>query len=288
LVARLAHNVGYRMEEAMDYRSILVHLDDDESRPSLDVAAALARQHGAELAGAYLVATRELTPFTSAMLPDSVVEHRLRDTGQAQSRAEARFREVAARHGLASVAFSAPAGAAIDAAVLHARHADLAVLAQPRAGFESDLAHAVLMQSGRPVLIVPPAVASPVGERILIGWKESRESARAVADALPLLARAKAVRIVSITDEGDEEPRETVADKDVVAWLARHGVEAPLRHEIADDVDAGNLLLSRAADFGADLVVMGGYSRPRLSEVVLGGVTRLMLQSTTVPVLMSH
>jgi nucleotide-binding universal stress UspA family protein len=276
------------MEEAMDYRSILVHLDDDEGAAALEVAAALAARHGAGLAGAYLVATRELTPFTSAMLPDSVVEHRLRDSGQAQASAEARFREVAARHGLANVAWSAPAGAAVVAAVLHARHADLTVLSQPRAGFESDLARAVLMQSGRPVLSVPPAAASRAGERILIGWKESRESARAVADALPLLARAKAVRIVSITAEGDEDARATLADRDIVAWLARHGVEAMLRHEVADDVDAGNLLLSRAADFGADLVVMGAYSRPRLSEVVLGGVTRLMLQSTTVPVLMSH
>jgi len=272
----------------MDYRSILVHLDDNEETAHIDVAAALATKHGAELAGAYLVATRELTPFTSAMLPDAVVEHRLRDTGQAQARAEARFREAAARHAQVDVLWSAPAGAAIDAAILHARHADLVVLAQPRAGFEGDLVHAVLMQSGRPALIVPPAGAATLGERVLIGWKESRESARAVADALPLLARARAVRIVSISAEGDAEARETLADRDIVAWLARHGVEATVRHEVAVDVDAGNLLLSRAADFGADLVVMGAYSRPRLSEVVLGGVTRLMLQSTTTPVLMSH
>ena len=272
----------------MDYRSILVHLDDREEMACIDVAAALAARHGAELAGAYLVATRELTPFTQAMLPDSVVEHRLRDTGHAQARAEARFREAAARHALADAVWTAPAGAAIDAAIVHARHADLVVLAQPRAGFESDLVHAVVMQSGRPALVVPPGGAATLGERVLVAWKESRESARAVADALPLLARAKAVRIVSIAAEDDADARETAADKDVVAWLARHGVDATLRHEAAEDVDAGNLLLSRAADFGADLVVMGAYSRPRLSEVVLGGVTRLMLQSMTVPVLMSH
>jgi nucleotide-binding universal stress UspA family protein len=272
----------------MDYRSILVHLDDNDDLARIDVAAALAARHGAELAGAYLVPTRELTPFTSAMLPDSVVEHRLRDSGEAQKRAEARFREAVARHALSNVAWSAPAGAAIDAAILHARYADLVVLAQPRAAFESDLVHAVLMQSGRPALIVPSIGAPTLGERVLVAWKESRESARALADALPLLAHAKAVRVVSVSAERDETARETLADKDVVAWLARHGVEAAVRHQVAEDVDAGNLLLSRAADFGADLVVMGAYSRPRLSEVVLGGVTRLMLQSMTVPVLMSH
>jgi nucleotide-binding universal stress UspA family protein len=217
-----------------------------------------------------------------------VVEPRLRDSGEAQKRAEARFREAVARHALSNVAWSAPAGAAIDAAILHARYADLVVLAQPRAAFESDLVHAVLMQSGRPALIVPSIGAPTLGERVLVAWKESRESARALADALPLLAHAKAVRVVSVSAERDETARETLADKDVVAWLARHGVEAAVRHQVAEDVDAGNLLLSRAADFGADLVVMGAYSRPRLSEVVLGGVTRLMLQSMTVPVLMSH
>ena len=278
----------------MDYRSLLVHLDDGDDAACLELAASLASRFDAELAGAYLVPTRELTPFTSAMLPDAVVEHRLRDTGDAQARAEARFREVAVRHSLAKVAWGAPAGRAIDAAILHARYADLCVLAQPRAegahsGFASDLVHAVLMQSGRPALVVPHSgTFEHVGQRILVAWKESRESARAVADAMPFLSRADQVKVVSISSRGDETVRETLADKDIAAWLARHDVDAYVRHEVAEDVDAGNLILSRAADFGADMIVMGAYSRPRLSEVVLGGVTRLMLQAMTVPVLMSH
>jgi len=149
--------------------------------------------------------------------------------------------------------------------------------------------HAVLMQSGRPALVVPHSgTFEHVGQRILVAWKESRESARAVADAMPFLSRADQVKVVSISSRGDETVRETLADKDIAAWLARHDVDAYVRHEVAEDVDAGNLILSRAADFGADMIVMGAYSRPRLSEVVLGGVTRLMLQAMTVPVLMSH
>src|SRR5215471_10720143 len=88
----------------MDYRSLLVHLDDGDDAACLELAASLAARFDAELAGTYLVPTRELTPFTSAMLPDAVIEHRLRDTGDAQARAEARFREVAVRHALAKVA----------------------------------------------------------------------------------------------------------------------------------------------------------------------------------------
>ncbi len=278
----------------MSYRSLLVHVDDGDATARLDLAAGLARTFDAELAGAYLVPTRELTPFTSAMLPDSVVEHRLRDSGEAQARAEARFREAAQRHALAGVSWSAPAGRAIDAGILHARYADLCILGQPHGGdphaaFANDLVHAVLMQAGRPALIVPYADAvATVGEKVLVAWKESRESARAVADAMPLLTRSREVVVVSISAAGEQSGREKLADVDVSAWLSRHGITADVRHEVAEDVDAGSLLLSRAADFGADLIVMGAYSRPRLSEIVLGGVTRLMLESMTVPVLMSH
>jgi len=277
----------------MDYRSLLVHVDDGSRDAYLDLAARLALRFGAELAATYLVPTRELTPFTSALLPDAVVAHRMHDTGDAQARAEIRFRELVIRHGLDKSSFTAPAGRAVDAAIAHARCADLCLLAQPRgddahAGFASGLAHAVIMQSGRPALVAPYAGASAdIGRRVLVAWKDVRESARAVADALPFLVDAEEVAVVRIVTP-DAEADAPHAGADVVAWLALHGVRASLRHEVAEDVDAGNLILSRAADLSSDLIVMGAYSRPRLSEVVLGGVTRLMLQSMTVPVLMSH
>jgi len=105
---------------------------------------------------------------------------------------------------------------------------------------------------------------------------------------LPFLERARKVVVVSISAPRDESVRETLSDAGIAAFLARHGIAADVRHEVAEDIDAGNLLLSRTADLEADLIVMGAYSRPRLSEFVLGGVTRVMLQAMTVPVLMSH
>ncbi len=279
----------------MDYQSFLVHIDDsDQSDQRLNLAARLARRFDAELAGAYLVPTRELTPFTSAMLPDAVVEHRLRDSGDAQARAEARFRAAADGEGLVDVDWSAPAGRPIDAAISHARYSDIAILGQPlpaddHAAFANDLVRSVLMAAGRPVLIVPHfGEFASIGETVLIAWKETRESARAVADALPFLKQARKVVVMSISAPHDQSVRETLADAGIAAFLARHGIGAEVRHEVAEDIDAGNLLLSRAADLGADLIVMGAYSRPRLSEFVLGGVTRVMLQAMTVPVLMSH
>lgn len=280
----------------MGYRSILVHVDDaDQSDRRLAVAARLARTFHAELAGAYLVATREMTPFASAVLPDAVVANRLRETGDAQSHAEARFRAAAARESLSAIGWSAPAGRALDQAVLHARYADLAVVGQPmaddpEASFGNELVHAMLLSSGRPVLLVPHFGEFPViGDNVLIAWKESREAARAVNDALPLLKRARNVYVLTAgaaDDAGD--PTEDLSDLGIAAFLARHDVEAKIRQDVVADIDVGNLLLSRAADLSIDLIVMGGYTRPRLSEAVFGGVTRLMLQAMTVPILMSH
>ena len=279
----------------MGYRSFIVQVDDnDQSDRRIKLAARLARLHDAELQGVYVTPTREMTPFTSAMLPDSVVAQRLRDTGEAQARAEQRFRAGAAAEHLATVAWSAPAGPALDAAVVHARRADIVVAGQPlpedeHAGFASDLLYGMLMQAGRPLLVVPHSGDFPVvGQNVLIAWKETRESARAVGDALPLLKRADKVVVMPVSSPGDSYSGDSQAGAGIGAWLARHGIAAKVRAEVADDIDVGNLLLSRASDLATDLLVMGAYSRARLAERVAGGVTRIILQSMTVPVLMSH
>lgn len=277
----------------MGYRSFLVHVDDSErSEQRLDVATGLCRRYAAGLAGAYLTSTPELTPFASAMLPTSIVTHRVKDNGEAQDRAEARFLAAVERAQVRESAFIAPAGPPIDAAIRHARFSDLVVLGQPEedaadSAFTNDLAYSVLMEAGRPIIVVPHSGEFPtVGERILIAWKDSRESARAVADALPLLRRARVVTVMAVATDGDADA--AANESSITEYLARHGIIANVRHEVAEDIDAGNLLLSRAADLSIDLLVMGAYSRPRISERILGGVTRLMLESMTIPVLMSH
>jgi nucleotide-binding universal stress UspA family protein len=279
----------------MGYRSFTVQVDDnDQSDRRISVAARLARVHDAELHGVYVTPTREMTPFTSAMLPESIVMNRLRETGEAQAHAEQRFRAGAAAEQLAAIVWSAPAGPALDAVLLHARGADLAVVGQPlpedeHAEFASDLLYGTLMNAGRPLLIVPQYGEFPVvGQNVLIAWKETRESARAISDALPLLKRAGTVVVMPVSSPSDSYSGDARSGAGVVAYLARHGITARVRGEIADDIDVGNLLLSRASDLATDLIVMGGYSRARLAERVAGGVTHLILQSMTVPVLMSH
>ena len=278
----------------MTYRSILVHVDDSpHALQRLEVAAGLARQFPSTLVGAYLVPRGDYSPFATALIPPDLIEKRLERANAAQHAAEKRFREIAGAAG-PSLEWRAPVGDPIEAGVIHSRYADLVLLGQPVRdqpdyAFASELAHATLMESGRPVLFVPfTRIEQPIGQRILIAWKDARESARAVADALPFLKDAKQVRCVAITPDAEETLRDVLVDKQVEGFLRRHEIEAQVKRIVASDVEAGELLLSHAADIGADLIVMGGYSRPRISQLVWGGVSRLILGSMTVPVLMSH
>jgi len=279
----------------MTFRSIFVHVDDTEpGERRLEIAARLAHAYPAQLLGAYVVPTGNMVSSAAVMLPEQVVQRRLRENADMQHDAEARFHAAAAAAGVTSLKWHAPAGDPLAAAILHARYADLAVVGQPsrdepNLGFATELANAVIMGSGRPVLFVPyVGQFRTVGERIMIAWKDSRESARAVADALPFLKDAKKVFAVAVTPDADDSLEDLLSDKHVAAFLRRHEVDAVVRRIAAPDIAAGELLLSQAADFGADMIVMGAYSRPRITELIWGGVTRVMLSSMTVPVLMSH
>jgi nucleotide-binding universal stress UspA family protein len=140
---------------------------------------------------------------------------------------------------------------------------------------------------GRPVLVVPRyGTFERLGERVLIAWNGSREATRAVHDAIPILKRAITVTVLSIDPEVDSPPRTPSAD--ITLHLARHGIAAEAASTSSVDFGVGNALLSRAADLGADLIVMGAYGHSRMREMVLSGATRHLLQNMTVPVLMSH
>lgn len=282
-------------ETTITYKTLLVHVDDNERcAQRVETASRIAREFGARLVGVYLVPTRELTPSVSALLPDSIVNQRLAESGEAQQRAEARFRAAATGTGLAAIEWRAPAGDPVHAIVAHTRGVDLAVIGQPEPGaddaaFAVELANAVVLASGRPVLVIPYIGAQgPIGETALIALDRSRESARAIADALPLLARARKVVVLAVTAAAEETLGDTQARKEVVAHLRGHGIDAEVHHLDLPDIGIGELLLSQAADFGADLIVMGAYGHARFQEFVLGGVTRTMLDAMTVPVLMSH
>jgi nucleotide-binding universal stress UspA family protein len=202
------------------------------------------------------------------------------------------FEEVARRSTFSAEARMVDASVA-DAPNLFAsiaRRFDLSVIAQARPdqpALDRLIVEAALFDSGRPVLIVPYIQRTGLRlERVLVGWDGSRTAARAVADAMPLLVRARATEIVIVA--GEAAKSDEIPGADIAHHLARHGVKAEVNRIISVDTDVANTILSHAADVSADFLVMGGYGHSRLREFVLGGATRGILSSMTIPTLMSH
>jgi len=144
----------------------------------------------------------------------------------------------------------------------------------------------LLAESGRPVLATPFIHKGPASfDRVLVAWDASASAARALANAMPILKQAGAVEIATVTPpQAGEAPPHGAS---VLRHLSRHGIAATFR-TIPSEIDAGNMLLSHVADSGADLLVAGGYGHSRFSETILGGVTRTLLESMTIPVFMAH
>ncbi|HYD82379.1 MAG TPA: universal stress protein [Paucimonas sp.] len=178
---------------------------------------------------------------------------------------------------------------------LQARYCDLLIIGQDDPDDQvmmqtKKVAEYVLLNSINQVLIVPHAGEfASVGQRVLIAWDGSMEAARAVHGAIPVLRRAGLVQVAVFDPKIGAGAHGEEPGADIALFLARHGVRVDVsRHATGNDIDVGNAILSHAADYGADLLVMGGYGHSRFREVMLGGVTRTVLQSMTMPVLMSH
>jgi len=281
----------------MSYKDLLVVLDAGApARGRIDVAAALAERFAAHLAGLYPLPIpqrpRELGYFDPAMLDPFFAEARERARDAADEVRE-RFEHITKLRGVTAEWRLIPEGPEADPAV-HARYVDLTILGQldPDRG-EAEIIdrrpEQVALASGHPVLVVP--YAGPfenVGRRVVVGWSATREAARAVNDAMPLLMAADVVNVLTI--DAHEAPRGhgALPGADISLHLARHGVKATIEQTVSGDLSVGDTLLSRAADLGADLLVMGAYGHSRLRELLLGGATRTLLRSMTLPLLMSH
>jgi len=276
------------------YKNLLVHIPTERSpRPAIDGSISLAMSWGAHLDAVATGYESSSVPFVAeggaAVASIIEVEH-----GRALERAEAALRvfEVEAKgakigYGLRAVAGTF--GELVTTVGTIARLYDLTVVSQGEPDldtFDNRLPQELLMQAGGPVLFMPYTFRGAFkAARIGICWNGSRLAARALRDAMPLLAEADA--LTAITLNGGDVPADASA-----AQLAKHMARAglPIRN-VSVDVDRGNVqssLLSIAADEGLDLLVMGGYDHSRFQETLFGGVTREMFRSMTVPVMMSH
>lgn len=277
----------------MTYGSILVPIDEHPAAAgSIAAATRLAAEWGAHLEGLAIIpplsVPMRLRPRQSAAT--LMKKEWERDRQEARA-AIARFESAARKAGVASVEGIAVEAEARSILALRARTADLVVLPRPGdddtgllGGHEVE---AALLLVGRPVLLVPEAgLPAAFPGRVLVAWNGSREAARALTDALPLLGRAKSVVVFSSGPAGDEGPLHSA--KAAAGYLARHGIAAETVHATATDERVGGAILARARKMSADLVVMGAYGRPRLAELVMGGATRAMLRDADIAVMMSH
>jgi nucleotide-binding universal stress UspA family protein len=281
----------------MAIRDILVHLDGaPASAARLSLAAGLARRLGAHLIGLHVIDVQlpviAAGDFGGGAAVAELITRLQDDALEAAKPIEASFREMLRREAM-SGEWRQVEGTTAGQVSLHGRYVDLTVLGQadPGLGSETPVAaiEAALFTTGRPVLVVPfaGAPANP-GRHVVIAWNASREATRAVHDALPLLAAAERVTVVTVNPESGIDGHGEEPGADIATHLARHGLKVEVRRVVGPDLGAGDLLLNEVSDLGADLVVMGGYGHSRFREFVLGGATRTMLHQMTVPLLIAH
>ena len=274
------------------FKDMVVNLStatgDDTTR---DYAISLAREFGSHLSAVAFA----VEPVAPALMVEGgspeLFEEWMREAEVAAEAAVAKFDDAVRGSGLLTDArwLTATIGGSVDKFGRIARRFDVSVIRQSEPDDNSSnslIIETALFDSGRPVLVVPYVHKGAAKlDRGLVCWDGSRNAARAVGDAMPLLQRAKAVEVVTV---GDQPKSREIPGADIAQHLARYGVKAEVKEIVAPDLDAGNVILSHAADISADFMVMGGYGHSRLRELILGGVTRSILATMTIPTLMSH
>jgi nucleotide-binding universal stress UspA family protein len=257
----------------------------------IDMAVALASDVDAHVLGLHAEAIDPPPVMSPFDLPDSSVISALYDVAAQETKAlEARFNETVRLAGVAGTwrAVRGSSASASQGVVESSRIADLVVAAQPAQGRVGELDD-VLFESGRPVLFIPWIVkqVKPF-QRVLIAWDGSRESTRAIFDALPLLKNATEVEIFSVDPQETRLQAAVLTGSDIAEALARHGLKINVNSQESEKLPISAVIENRCSDFAADLLVMGAYSHARIRERLFGGVTHVLLQSMTVPVLMSR
>lgn len=275
----------------MTYSSLMVHLDLEESNDArLHVAGDLAEQFNAKLIG---IACCQPQPsiYANGSFAQSLVQQLRAEAEEKMDQLHQRFTATFQNRVKDTEwrsAFAEPA----DYVVRQARAADLVITGTDQGGVLMDSLwrldpSELVMRLGRPMMVVPPAVDRLKLSSVVIGWKDARESRRAIVDALPLLQKAKEVTVVEIVENDDDRSAAAHRVTDVVAWLARHNVDAchrvpTLRGNAVEQLEA------QASEIGADVIVAGAYGHTRLSEWVFGGVTRDLITGSRQCSFLSH
>jgi nucleotide-binding universal stress UspA family protein len=277
---------------------IVVFIDGHtETAGILEFAGVLAAEHGARLITVFMQPEPSLTPaetFARGKGMQLVSDVHRAELEKIEARHRTRFEDIVRRHGIRPESEWRSLPYMSSEVGVHAYYADLVVIDQPEPAAQTarppGLAESLVLSSGRPIIVFPPRSTVSKVRRILVGWNARRESIRAVGDAMPLLAKAEAVEVLVIDHERHPSGHGQEPGADVARHLARRGVKVEIRRlsSAKEKEEVGHLLLSQAAAFGADLLVMGAYGHSQLRQWMFGSVTRTVLREASLPVLMSR
>jgi nucleotide-binding universal stress UspA family protein len=286
----------------MAIRKVLLPLTGTAAgEAALDTAVQVARIWNAHVTALHVrVDSRDVAPLAGEGLSGAMIEEMMSATEKESSErahavramfdryvAEHAVKVGEARPGEMSASFATVVGREEDLVAQQARLADLTVVPHPEAGEDvssSDALHAVLFDSARPVMVAPLVAVSRIGTRVCVAWNGTAESAASVQAALPWMQKAEAVRVLT----ADEYHRRGPGAADLLGYLALHGVQADTAVFRPIDREVGAGLLRAAKDFQCDLLSMGAYSHSRLRQLILGGVTRHVLENADLPVMMTR
>lgn len=279
------------------WKTIVVFLDDAlESEKIGDYAAEIARERRTHLIGIYAISGHPgETAADSFARGKEAIRNVIAQRRTAEERKAfavgRRFAAICERQDL-SAEFRVVWGGRADADMpLHALHCDLVIVGHPKFHQlpEPWSPEQILMASGVPVLIVPDEWRQDtIGDKILVAWNASREARRAIADAMPFIGTAQSTTVLVVDADKARDKYGQEPGADIALYLARHGAHVEVEQASSDGSPIGEVILSRAIDRGADLIVIGAYSHARSIESIFGGVTRTVLAQTQVPVLISR
>lgn len=279
----------------MTFKTIVVHVNaSSDTARRVRLAAQIAAAFRGRLVGAAMTGVSRFLTMDYATSMGVSMAAECMEEARVQARAALQeFERQCAALDVASFEPRLIDDQAADGLVLQSRYGDLIVLGQanpdePFTPLAEETPEYVATNSARPVLVVPYAghFEAPF-HRILVAWDGSMEATRAITAALPLMQQADRVTLVVFNAGRQPDVHGSEPGADMALYLARHGIEVEVSAQVTD-IDIGSALLSHAADIDADLLVMGCYSHSRFREIMLGGATRTILQSMTVPVLMAH
>ena len=275
-------------------KDIIVHLEHRVARdPARDFAITVAETFDAHVAGVAFAYTPDFPGYLMLETPPDFLAQMIADSEKAALAAIERF-DAAARRSMVSAEHRLLKAIGASAPVVLSRLArrfDLSVFMQsePDGVDNDDMIEASLFDSGRPLIVVPYIQKEVLKlDHVVCGWDGSRAAARAINDGLPLLVKAATVDLLIVVNEKTNTAPNEIRGAEMAKHLARHDVKVQIVTIPAADIDVANAILSYVADVSGTMIVMGGYGHPKLRELILGGVTRDMLKSMTVPVFMSH